>query len=44
MLEWPVDSSDLNSIETIWTEMKDAIKERWWNFTVKGIRGVVEEV
>jgi len=43
-LAWPASSPDLNPIKTIWTEMKDPIKERLgiW-MTVAGIRLVVEE-
>lgn len=41
---WPSSSPDLNPIETIWSEMKDKIKEELgWNFIAGAIRELVEQ-
>lgn len=41
---WPSSSPDLNLIETIWSEMKEKIKEKLgWNFTAGAIQELVEQ-
>lgn len=42
--EQPSNSPDLNLMETIWSEIKDKVKERLgWKITAKGIRVVIED-